>query len=382
MEEFFNKSLLLIDKNKDEYRYFTFFIIIILFVTLFSGCNGNKNLSIIPTENMAEPMSGHTATLLNNGKVLITGGTRTASSELYNPQTGQFTRTGKEIYKRNMNTTTLLKDGRVLITGGFTATGPDGADPIASSEIYDSSKSRFLLSGKMQNPRAFHSATLLLNGNVLITGGIDNKGNTDTAELYDPSINYFKLTSNMNTRRQSHGSVLLNDGRVLIVGGSNGKYIKEAELYYPETGKFLPIGKTNYNYFFPTLKVLSNNKVLITDGGRIGELYDPINNKFTKVTGIYLTRVYPFIFQLNNEQLLMIGKTNFPVGFGFEQNAGIYNLKTQNFTKLNDLIDGRRSFSATLLKNNKILIAGGSFDKKNTNSAYLIDLKNLTKRSN
>jgi hypothetical protein len=89
------------------------------------------------TGSLATGRSAHTATVLQNGKVLVAGGsgnTLLASAELYDPATGNWTATGS-LQARDSHTATLLLDGRVLAAGGADYNG----FPIASAELYDSS---------------------------------------------------------------------------------------------------------------------------------------------------------------------------------------------------------------------------------------------------
>jgi len=123
---------------------------------------------------MAEPRVKHTATLLADGKALITGGASgralLASAELYDPSTRNFVATGSMHWARVGFTATLPRNGKVLIAGGYV----EHHKRSASAELYDPAKGTFVTTGTMVSPRATHSATLLPNGKVLIVGGIQN----------------------------------------------------------------------------------------------------------------------------------------------------------------------------------------------------------------
>src|SRR4051812_11845096 len=150
------------------------------------------------TGSMTNPRTGHTATLLPNGKVLIVGGISylaptaqgLSSAELYDPLTGTFSPTGSMSIPRLSHTATLLPDGRVLIAGGFADSANQAiTGTTATAELYDPGTGTFAPAGRMSVPRFSHSATLLNNGEVLIAGGDGDPAAMSepaTAELYDP----------------------------------------------------------------------------------------------------------------------------------------------------------------------------------------------------
>lgn len=169
-----------------------------------------------------------TATLLTNGKVLVAGGytynfnngnytqTYLSSAELIDPATGSVDATGSMLRPRAYHTATLLSNGKVLITGGG-----GGGPIITSAEIYDPAIGTFgSSSSNLRVPRFLHTATSLPNGKVLIAGGDTGNGNpTATAELYDPGTDTFSLIGSMSQARAFHSATLLLDGRVLMAGG-------------------------------------------------------------------------------------------------------------------------------------------------------------------
>lgn len=181
-----------------------------------------------------------TATLLKDGRVLLTGGIGRIgkndwgdldSAELYDPATGTFTLTGSMMEGRCFHTATLLQDGRVLIAGG--RGGPNvGSAGTPSAELYDPATGKFTPVGSMTIGHMFHTATLMNDGRVLIAGG----NGDNSAEIYDPASATFRSIGAMPSVNGWHVAALLSDGRVLVAGqGNNGSW---ADIYYPETGTF------------------------------------------------------------------------------------------------------------------------------------------------
>ena len=170
---------------------------------------------------------GHTATLLPNGKVLLAGGFVNSvwdysdsvsgnGAGLYDSATGVFSGTGNMTANRGDHTATLLANGKVLITGGADQ-DPTGTG-LASAELYDPSTGTFTQTGSMAVGRFLHTATLLQSGKVLIVGGALTSASDPvaTAEVYDPATGTFTMTGAMATAREQHTATLLADGRVLI----------------------------------------------------------------------------------------------------------------------------------------------------------------------
>lgn len=163
---------------------------------------------------------GHTATLLQSGKVLVVGGctasncsTDTAVSELYDPASNSWSTTGNLNTARYYHTAVRLKTGKVLAIGGSTGT------TTTTCELYDPSQGTWSNAASTNAARYFNATTLLPDGKVLVRGGTPSRGPLGSAELYDPSANTWTLTGKMTTARYAHTATLLTDGTVLVMRG-------------------------------------------------------------------------------------------------------------------------------------------------------------------
>jgi hypothetical protein len=240
----------------------------------------------------------YTATLLSDGRVLVTGGddmsdgsAPLASAELYDPTTGAFSPTGSMTTPRVFQSATLLADGRVLIAGGQQVVrGPS----LASAELYDPASGTFSPTGSMSLGLSEHSATLLADGRVLIAGGIPydssgqivGNGPSRTALIFDPKTGTFSTTGSMAFMTEFYTATLLLDGRILFAGGDAGSQsLASAQVYDPATGNFSQTGSMAIGREGHTATLLPEGRVLIAGGeqaGNVGgngsasaELYQP-----------------------------------------------------------------------------------------------------------
>jgi len=244
------------------------------------------------TGEMNERRVSQIAVLLRSGKVLIAGGWIgngcTASAEQYDPATGKFTALpSKMTGPRGDARATLLTNGDVLITGGSDHDAPGG---IASAEIFHPDTLSFHPVQPMHHARVAHTATLLRDGRVLIVGGRGEKVNA-IAEIYDPKTLRFAETGSLATARYKHTAGLLPDGRVLVAGGSDERdwtgNLSSAEIFDPKTGKFSAVSSMqNSRFKLPEEAVaVESGKLLIAGGSKKVELFDPAHEKFTVANG-------------------------------------------------------------------------------------------------
>jgi Galactose oxidase, central domain/Kelch motif len=313
---------------------------------------------------------GYTATLLPNGKVLVTGGTTAdgglASEELYDPSTGTWSFTGSLNAPRGRGyTATLLGNGKVLVAGGATAV------------LYDPATGAWSYTGSINVPRYFHTATLLKNGKVLIEGGTDY--DTNIAELYDPATETWSVTGGPNTwRGGGHTATLLQNGKVLVAGGQNAADYSEfsTELYDPTTGTWSVTGRLNTARSWHTATLLPNGNVLVAGACNDGthcatnssaELYIPATGTWSVTGELKRPRFDHTATLLPDGQVLIAGGDHIDFLSGgttvILNSSEIYNPATGHWKNAGKLNSPRAFHAATLLSDGKVLVVGG-FDGK------------------
>lgn len=227
--------------------------------------------------SMKTARSGHTATMLNNGKVLVAGGyigynflqfTATSSSELYDPVSNTWSVLSPMIDRRQDHSAILLQSGKVLITGGRDGiSGKDESLLLSSVEIFDPESRQWTQVASMSTERHLHTSTLLKNGKVIVIGGFNQNGNLSTAEIYDSlTDSWTVLEHNMISPRSGHSASMLKDGRILVAGGNDGaEYPVSIEIFDPD-GNSRPQVNLNVEEIKPVQVV---DDVDINDDGKI-----------------------------------------------------------------------------------------------------------------
>jgi Galactose oxidase, central domain len=196
------------------------------------------------TGSLNDARTQHAATPLQDGKVLVVGGQPSGrSAEIYDPATQAWTATGKLNEPRDSQTATLLSDGRVLVVGGFA--------PFAFSEFnvelyhphtFAWTRAEGLLSGA----RYGHTATRLPDGKVLVAGGSPVLGTNlplTSCEIFDPVTGHWVTTGDLNEPRMFHTATLLWTGNVMVVGGGLGfaqgsTDLRTTEFFNPAEGRW------------------------------------------------------------------------------------------------------------------------------------------------
>ena len=237
---------------------------------------------------MGAPMGGlslerHASTALPNGKVLISGGmetTRTASRKtwLYDPVSNRLQPGPAMATPHAGHTATLLENGNVVIAGGHCPYGNEVCTS-GSTELYDAKNNSFSALAAMPVPVKHAAAVLLANGTVLLAGGLSGAASAQV-QIYNPATNRWTAANNsagpsLIDARYYHTATRLADGRVLVLGGSNpaagpAGRLNSVELYNPATGMWTAAAPMLKKRFAHTATLMPNGAVLAVGG--YGEL--------------------------------------------------------------------------------------------------------------
>jgi hypothetical protein len=316
-----------------------------------------------------------TANVLPDGRILLISATGT---KLFDPATGTVSLTGSPSVPRAGHASAVLNDGKVLVTGGAI-----GSQPLSAAEIWDPTTGAFSPTGDMTEPRGFHTATTLDNGKVLITGGgvISQSGGeavppTVSAELFDPASGTFTKTGDMALGRALHTAVKLDDGRVLIVGGGTADASgatptsMPAEIYDPNAGTFSAAGVQDPVATLGTVTKLADGKVLVA-GGYHGsdmsdpdallattQVWDPATLAFTPGGALTAGRAFHSATLLADGKVLIAGGLA-SGGSSYLTSAEIYDPATGTSTATGDMATARAGQVAARLPDGHVLVTGG-----------------------
>lgn len=349
----------------------------------------------------------HAATLLQDERVLLTGGniyTSAPSAEIWDPQTNQSTAvSGAMLFVTTRHTATCLADGRVLITGGNIGTATSGV-----AQIFDPKTQSFTRTSDMVVGRAAHSATLMPDGSVLLIGGAAPADpNAGVIERFDPvtetfsavgtipanvnlhtatmlpesrimvagGLNPAQATGNvrivewdwavhpakpLSSARYAHTATPLPDGRVLVAGGTSGAAaLASAEIFDASTGAYSSTGSLGVARFQHTATLLRSGDVLLIGGtGAAGalataELFHA--GSFAQMDRMAVARTGHRATLLADGRILVTGGT----AAGAPPTAEIFDPRTSRFSATGALSASRSEHTATLLPNGKVLVTGG-----------------------
>ncbi|MBV8551728.1 MAG: hypothetical protein JOY54_10535 [Acidobacteriaceae bacterium] len=330
--------------------------------------------------NMSVVRQTPTAALLQDGTVLVVGGASSAASDVYNPSTNTWTTVGSMSTGRTNQAGVVLADGRVLVAGGV---DPNGVT-LASAEIYNPATKSWTLTGSMTTPRSMHSASLLSNGKVLVAGGWPTPCCSGppqyplaTSELWDPSTGKWTATGSMANLHANHTATVLTNGDVLVSGGENygqgaGPGVTaDTEMYNPTSGTWSQVGSMTTARDYAAAALMADGRVLEAGGSAGGccsglataETFDPGSLTWTAVQSMSTGRKGPAgsAISSGNDVLLSGGYSCCSDPNPTRSSSEYFQLASQTWHLTGSLITARAYHTSITLLDGTVLAVGGGF---------------------
>jgi len=325
--------------------------------------------------DLTEPRTSHSATLLQDGRVLVAGGgdldgTALATAEVYDPATRTWSATGSMEAGRMSHTATLLDDGRVLVAGGVDA----DYRHVASAELYDPVTSTWAVTDGMADVRANHTASLLLDGTVLVVGGaVDLDGHMviASAERFDPARGSWTSVGSLSAARQAHTATVLADGTVLVSGGIgvfvspvDSVALASVEHFELGRGRWATVASLAQPRFGHSANLLQDGRVLLASGTAgsgimlpSAELYDRARDSWASTGDVILPRQGHRSVTLTDGSSLIVGGDTVegrPLGA-----VESFRDATGSWVAVEPMATPRSGHTVTILADGSVLVAGG-----------------------
>lgn len=333
------------------------------------------------------------AAVLADGRVLVPGGNHVhhlgatvPEAEIFDPVGGSWSPTTTMVSPHAKHTVTVLDDGRVLVTGGEgRLLGEVRGNPLTVSEVFDPRTGGWTATGPMRTEVPFnHSATRLWDGRVLVAGGAfegtGGSGTLDEAQLFDPSSDTWVSTSSMSVPRTYHASVRLTDGRVLVAGGHDGSRVPQAtaEIWDRRTGTWSATGPMAFAHHSETnvATLVPDGRVLLVAGATVrndgardvtnaAQLYDPRTNRWRLAPAIPGPgRTDHVVTSLDDGRVLVAGGMSqdplvpIPTGLGL-RDAYLFDARTCSWEPVPAMRVERSNAAVAMSEDGSVLVIGG-----------------------
>lgn len=223
----------------------------------------------------------HTATALGDGRVFIAGGVRRnvdsttywETTEMFEPASGDFRQSQPMAWMRRGHTATLLNDGRVLLVGGlFYSTSQDGQPDEQTwvvAHLFDSKSDDFKTPVKMVAQRAYHTATELSDGRVLIVGGRFEGNALGTTEIFDPVTDTSVPGPTLSNARYNHLVVRIAASTVAVLGGQGDSGVLDTVEFLTagDASSVVATGKLSQARAYAVGGLVANAQAILIAGG-------------------------------------------------------------------------------------------------------------------
>ncbi len=353
--------------------------------------------------NLATSRFGHDATLLDDGRVLVSGGwTGVANndfiapfpaivSQIYDPETDTWVYTERfweeQVAKRieffMFMSASKLPDGRVV-----SVAIPAEEGSSVAIVVFDPETGGWSRLSDVPSNRVFSNVSLLNDGRILIVGGVDAgamlSGSSaadlhDMVEIYDPATGEWQSSEAMNKSAAEQSVIPLADGRALAIGGvvndsNRALDTARAEIFDPVTNSWTLTGDMNVSRVSPEAIALTDGRILVTGGSdsygmTLGdssdsEVYDPDTGEWTLTGPMSVRRMSHTLTLLHDGRVLAAGGED-PQGSDYVlySTTEIFNPVTDTWTPGPELSQPRSNHSATLMPDGSVLLAGGISQK-------------------
>lgn len=316
-----------------------------------------------PPTDLIFGRTGHTATRLADGSVLIVGGrTRdewpTASVERWNPATGRSQLVARLATARSDQIADPLPDGRVLVAGGEGGRpDEDAANPLASAELFDPHSGKWLGLPAMHTARMGASAVVLADGRVLVVGGVGTIDVPATAEVFDPVRETWTRAGDLVMTDGWLRTTRLADGRVLAVAirDSAAGSALEAELFDPAIGAWRITGDPHTSDPISAIARLLDGDVVMVNGAT-AERFDPVSETWRPAADP------PFPVSGTSATLLQDGEVLLVGGRGGSTRFALYESQADRWETPGYTHFGRDGPTVTVLADGRVLATGGIYD--------------------
>ena len=313
----------------------------------------------------------HTLTPLSGNRILAVGGMPMPPldrmAEVYDVASNTWAFTSPAVYQHAQHQTVALLDGRVLVTGGIYAPN--------SVEVYDGGADTWTALPSMATGRHGHGMTVMSDGRVLVTGGWNDLVGrpVNAVEIFDPATSTWSRAAALHERRAWHTAALMEDGRVLVVGGSNGPSpLATVEIYDPRTdrwsaGPSMALARSKHGM---VATARNGRTVFVVAGGCCvagtgmaladAEYYDPAGRKGWLMAGkLSLARMEVGVVRMANGDVLLAGGEN---AEAFQNLVEALDVATLTWKVAGTIPDRAAELPLALLDDGRIIVSGGTMN--------------------
>jgi N-acetylneuraminic acid mutarotase len=340
---------------------------------------------VSPAPMLKDARQHHSATLLKDGRVLVVGGrgadglSTLASCELFDPKKNKWASCAPLKVARSHHAATALDDGRLLVTGGTTHESVEGQNrfvALSSVEVYDPKKNVWTAVAPMIDARNGHTATLLLDGSVLVVGGArEQRQHLTSVERFDAKANTWKQEKPLDVARWLHAAVRDSEGDVVVVGGRSnagqqgkgpGVSIADVERFDAKTGAWQTLPPMSEPRQRTAVIAEASDGGIIVVGGQTAT--SSTNYAETWSPGLPEWKAFENHLSMS---LSSHSGTRLPSGdlvvIGGEPPNAVDTTRVQRWLSASkqwclagELLAGRKQHTATLLRDGRVLVVGGT----------------------